>query len=113
MVLIAVVALAVLVSNVMSATSPPTVKYSQFVTELQSGQVNSAQVNANNGEIQFQDVQRQRLPDAGPGAAAGPQPGRDAGEVPEREGPVVHDAGDQLVRQPAARHRARGRRSSS
>ncbi len=54
MVLIAVVALAVLVSNVMSATSPPTVKYSQFLTELKSGQVNSAQVNANTGEIQFQ-----------------------------------------------------------
>ncbi len=55
MVLIAVVALAVLVSNVMSATSPPTVKYSQFLTELQAGQVSSAQVNANNGAIQFQD----------------------------------------------------------
>src|SRR5271170_6340256 len=54
MVLIAVVALAVLVSNVMSATSPPTVKYSQFLTELKSGQVSSAQVNANSGEIQFQ-----------------------------------------------------------
>jgi cell division protease FtsH len=56
MVLIAVVALAVLVSNVMSATSPPTVKYSQFVTELQNGQVNSAQINSNNGEIQFTDA---------------------------------------------------------
>ena len=56
MVLIAVVVLAVLVSNVMSATSPPTVKYSQFVTELQNGQVNSAQINSNNGEIQFTDA---------------------------------------------------------
>ncbi|HTT92644.1 MAG TPA: ATP-dependent zinc metalloprotease FtsH [Acidimicrobiales bacterium] len=56
MVLIAVVALAVLVSNVMSATSPPTVKYSQFLTELQAGQVTSAQVNANTGGIQFQDT---------------------------------------------------------
>ena len=49
MVLIAVVALAVLVSNVMSATSPPTVKYSQFTTELENGQVSSAQVNSNSG----------------------------------------------------------------
>ncbi len=56
MVLIAVVALAVLVSNVMSATAPPTVKYSQFTTELENGQVSSAQVNSNTGEIQFQDT---------------------------------------------------------
>ena len=92
MVLIAVVALAVLVSNVMSATSPPTVKYSQFLTELKSGQVNSAQVNANTGEIQFQTSNGSVYETQGPAPATGSQPGSDAGAVPQREGPVVHDA---------------------
>ena len=53
MALAAVVLVAFLVSNLMSATQAPTVKYSQFVNELQHGLVRSAEVNSNNGVIQF------------------------------------------------------------
>ena len=53
MALAAVVLVAFLVSNLMSATQAPTVKYSDFVNELQHGLVRSAEVNSNNGVIQF------------------------------------------------------------
>jgi cell division protease FtsH len=53
MALAAVVLVAFLVSNLMSATQAPTVKYSAFVNELTHGLVRSAEVNSNNGVIQF------------------------------------------------------------
>jgi len=53
MALAAVVLVAFLVSNLMSATQAPTVKYSVFVNELTHGLVKSAEVNSNNGVIQF------------------------------------------------------------
>jgi cell division protease FtsH len=53
MALAAVVLVAFLVSNLMSATQAPTVKYSAFVNELEHGLVRSAEVNSNNGVIQF------------------------------------------------------------
>ena len=53
MALAAVVLVAFLVSNLMSATQAPTVKYSAFVNELEHGLVKSAEVNSNNGVIQF------------------------------------------------------------
>src|SRR5580658_8431092 len=60
MVLLGVVVLAVLVSSVMSQSSDPTVSYSQFLSELEHGQVTKAQVNSNTGAITF----------VGPGDAA-------------------------------------------
>lgn len=56
MALAAVVLVAFLVSNLMSATQAPSVAYSQFVTELEHGQVKTAQVNSNSGEIVFHDA---------------------------------------------------------
>ena len=53
MALAAVVLVAFLVSNLMSATQAPTVKYSVFVNQLTHGQIKSAEVNSNNGVIQF------------------------------------------------------------
>ena len=53
MALAAVVLVAFLVSNLMSATQAPTVKYSVFVNQLTHGQLRSAEVNSNNGVIQF------------------------------------------------------------
>jgi len=53
MVLLGVVVLAVLVSSVMSEQSSPSVSYSQFLTELEHGQVTKAQVNSNSGAITF------------------------------------------------------------
>jgi cell division protease FtsH len=53
MVLLGVVVLAVLVSSVMSEQSSPSVSYSQFLTELEHGQVTKAQVNSNTGAITF------------------------------------------------------------
>ena len=53
MVLLGVVVLAVLVSSVMSEQSSPTVSYSQFLTELEHGEVTKAQVNSNTGAITF------------------------------------------------------------
>jgi cell division protease FtsH len=48
-----VVVLAILISNVMASPQPTTVNYGTFVTELEHGQVRSAQVNNNTGSIQF------------------------------------------------------------
>jgi cell division protease FtsH len=53
MVLLGVVVLAVLVSSVMSEQSNPSVSYSQFLTELEHGEVTKAQVNSNTGAITF------------------------------------------------------------
>jgi len=53
MVLLGVVVLAVLVSSVMSEQSSPSVSYSQFLTELEHGEVAKAQVNSNTGAITF------------------------------------------------------------
>jgi cell division protease FtsH len=53
MVLLGVVVLAVLVSSVMSEQSNPSVTYSQFLTELEHGEVAKAQVNSNTGAITF------------------------------------------------------------
>jgi cell division protease FtsH len=53
MVLLGVVVLAVLVSSVMSEQSSPTVSYSQFLSELEHGEVAKAQVNSNTGAITF------------------------------------------------------------
>ncbi|HUC14936.1 MAG TPA: ATP-dependent zinc metalloprotease FtsH, partial [Acidimicrobiales bacterium] len=53
MVLLGVVVLAVLVSSVVSQQSSPTVSYSQFLTELEHGEVTKAQVNSNTGAISF------------------------------------------------------------
>ncbi len=53
MVLLGVVVLAVLVSSVMSAQSSPSVSYSQFLSELEHGEVTKAQVNSNTGAITF------------------------------------------------------------
>ena len=53
MVLLGVVVLAVLVSSVMSEQSSPSVSYSQFLTELEHGEVTKAQVNSNTGAITF------------------------------------------------------------
>ena len=53
MVLLGVVVLAVLVSSVMSEQSSPTVSYSQFLSELEHGEVTKAQVNSNTGAITF------------------------------------------------------------
>jgi cell division protease FtsH len=53
MVLLGVVVLAVLVSSAMSEQSNPSVSYSQFLTELEHGEVTKAQVNSNTGAITF------------------------------------------------------------
>ena len=51
MVLLGVVVLAVLVSSVMSEQSNPSVSYSQFLTDLEHGEVTKAQVNSNTGAM--------------------------------------------------------------
>jgi cell division protease FtsH len=73
MVLLGVVVLAVLVSSVMSQSSDPTVSYSQFLTELEHGEVTKAQVNSNTGAITF----------VGPGDAAFQTQGPPGGYDPQ------------------------------
>ncbi|HET9060403.1 MAG TPA: ATP-dependent metallopeptidase FtsH/Yme1/Tma family protein, partial [Acidimicrobiales bacterium] len=51
--LLAIVVLALLVSNVMSATQPQTVSYGRFITELEHHQVTRAVVSGNSGLVTF------------------------------------------------------------
>ncbi|MHB1498181.1 MAG: ATP-dependent zinc metalloprotease FtsH [Acidimicrobiales bacterium] len=74
--LLAVVVLALVVSNLMASTQPSTVSYSSFLHELQGGQVQKAQVNTNTGSIVFMTTSGTQF------ATQGPAPGQDQNEVP-------------------------------
>src|SRR5579875_174499 len=79
MVVLAVVALAIMVSTVVTAPSPPSVPYTQFITWVKDGNVKEATVNAQTGAIQFTTEDGTTYQSAGPG------PGQDNTEVPTLE----------------------------
>jgi cell division protease FtsH len=74
--LLAIVVLALVVSNVMASTQPSTVAYSTLLNDLKSGQVTKAQVNTNTGAIVFTTTSGVAY------ATQGPGPGQDQTEVP-------------------------------
>jgi cell division protease FtsH len=74
--LLAIVVLALVVSNLMASTQPQSVSYSTFITELKAGQVAKAQVNTNSGGIEFTTTSGDQF------YAQGPAPGQDQTEVP-------------------------------
>jgi cell division protease FtsH len=79
MVVLAVVALAIMVSTVVTAPSPPAVPYTQFLSWVQKGQVKQATVNSQTGGIQFTMVDGTQYDSVGPG------PGQDNTEIPTLE----------------------------
>ncbi|MGC8626033.1 MAG: ATP-dependent zinc metalloprotease FtsH [Acidimicrobiales bacterium] len=79
MVVLAVVALAIMVSTVVTAPSPSSVPYTQFLSLVESGHVKQATINAQTGAIQFTATDGTTYQSAGPG------PGQDNTEVPTLE----------------------------
>ncbi len=65
--LLAIIILALLVSNVMSTTQPQTVNYGQFLNQLKSHQVSKAVVNTNSGAITFTTNSGSQYQTQGPG----------------------------------------------
>ena len=73
--LLAIVVLALVVSNLMASTQPQSVSYSTFLSQLDSYQVSKAQVNTNSGAIVFTTTNGTQYETQGPG------PGQDVNEV--------------------------------
>ena len=104
MALAAVVLVAFLVSNLMSATQAPTVKYSQFVNELQHGLVKQRRGQQQQRGHPVHGHQRRPVPDprAGRRRRHGHHRGGHAAEVPGQQGgPVLQLSGQLLVHKPA------------
>src|SRR5579875_1816442 len=67
--LVAVVVLALVVSNLAASTQPQSVSYSTFLSELSHSQVTKAQVNTNTGAIVFTTTAGNEFQTQGPGGA--------------------------------------------
>jgi cell division protease FtsH len=67
MAVVGVMVLAILVSTTLSQQAPPAVKYSQFITSLEHGEVRSAVVNTNTGSISFTTTAGVQEQTQGPG----------------------------------------------